>query len=397
MTKNKMSVHPNNFLQKTDRAQFLVDNLNLPKASGIDDAVWEGFQLEHLNDDSVFGIRNKSRQIANSFLFAAEAVAEALLDKRDSIFSSINQEEAKEKIRYARSVYENLEIGGLPKIVIDNQLELEFDNGARLTSYPARPVRGRPKANWYADEFAHVQHDREIYKGSTAIITKGGRIRMGSSPMGASGVFYEIFTKVEDYPGYSRKQTPWWEVQAFCKNVKLARLLAPKMTTSQRVEMFGKDRIKAIFINTPEEDFNQEFECLFVDEATAWITWDEIKFAQSLGENLHCIIATGKKGDLSRLFEAINELKRLIQEQKVENVLALGMDIGRTKHASEIILVGCSIGGTFPVRLILTMENVEFNDQLNVLMKVMELLPIKKGLIDQTGIGRNLAENASGK
>ena len=35
-----MSIHPKYFLQKTERSQFLVDNLNLPKASGIDDAVW---------------------------------------------------------------------------------------------------------------------------------------------------------------------------------------------------------------------------------------------------------------------------------------------------------------------------------------------------------------------
>lgn len=392
-----MTVHPNQFLQKTDRAQFLIDNLNLPKASGIEDAVWEEFQIDHLNDDSLFRINNKSRQIAFSFLSAAEAVAEAVMDARDSIFTSINQEEAKEKIRYANAVYENLEIGGLPKLIIENQLELEFENGARLVSHPAKPVRGKPKSNWYADEFAHVQHDREIFKGSTAIITKGGRIRIGSSPMGASGVFYEVFTQEDKYPGYSRKSTPWWEVQAFCSNVKLARLLAPKMTTFERVDRFGKDRIKAIYANTPEEDFQQEYECMFVDESTAWITWDEIKFAQSLGENLHCVAAVGKKGELSKLFDAINELKRLIQEGKVEPILALGMDIGRTKHATEIIVLGCSNLGLYPVRLILTMENCEFDDQLNVLMKVMEILPIKKGLIDRTGIGRNLAENASRK
>lgn len=392
-----MTLHPNQFLQKTERAQFLIDNLNLRGASGVETAVWEEFQLDHLNDDSLFRINNKSRQIAFSFLSAAEAVAEAILDARDSIFTSINQEEAKEKIRYAKAVYENLEIGGLPKLLIENQLELEFENGARLVSHPAKPVRGKPKANWYADEFAHVQHDREIFKGSTAIITKGGRIRIGSSPMGASGVFYEVFTQAEKYPGYSRKSTPWWEVQAFCKNVGSAKTLAPQLTTFERVEMFAKDRIKAIFANVPEEDFKQEYECVFVDESTAWITWEEIKSAQSIGEKLDCLTATGKKDELANLFEAVNRLKRLIQEGRVENVLALGMDIGRTKHATEIILLGCSTLEIYPVRLILTLENVGFNDQLGVLLKVLELLPIKKGLIDRTGIGRNLAENAADK
>lgn len=379
----------------TDRAQLLTEHLNLAGATGVEDARWERFQVAHLNDDSTFRLENKSRQIAWSWIIAAEAVAEAILDGRSSIFVSISLDEAKEKIRYARAVFENLEGIQLPKIKTDNQLEIEFDNSARLISHSSRPPRGKARMNVYLDEFAHVQHDREIYTAALPVISKGGRLRMGSSPMGASGVFWEIDTQsMRAYPGYTRRRTPWWEVEAFCLNVKEARHMAPPMLSSERVELFGNDRIKAIFANMPLEDFQQEYEAEYVDETTAWITWEEIK--QNQDAELLCAIGAGR-GDLSRINTAIEQLKRWLQEKKVETVFSGGMDIGRTRNTSELYLVGESTTKTYPLRLALTMDNTEFDDQLAVVFNVMANLPVKKLLIDQTGIGRNLAENATKK
>jgi phage FluMu gp28-like protein len=380
----------------TDRAQLLTEHLNLAGATGVEDARWERFQVAHLNDDSTFRLENKSRQIAWSWIIAAEAVAEAILDNRSSIFVSITLDEAKEKIRYARAVFENLEGIHLPKIKTDNQLEIEFDNNARLISHSSRPPRGKARMNVYLDEFAHVQHDRQIYTAALPVISKGGRLRMGSSPMGASGVFWEIDTQsIRAYPGYNRRRTPWWEANAFCLNVSQAKNLAPPMLTGERVEMFGNDRIKAIYANMPLEDFQQEYEAEYVDEVTAWITWEEIK--QNQDESLLCAIGAGRGNDLSRINQAIANLKQWIAEKKVETVFSGGMDIGRTRNTSELYLVGESTTNTYPLRLALTMDNTEFDDQLSVVTNVMANLPVKKLLIDQTGIGRNIAENAAKK
>lgn len=378
----------------TDRAQLLTEYLNLPNATGVEDAKWERFQVAHLNDDSTFRIENKSRQIAWSFIIAAEAVADAQLDGQSSIFVSITLDEAKEKIRYARSVFENLEGVHKHKIKSDNQLLLEFDNGARLISHSSRPPRGKARMNVYLDEFAHVQHDREIYTAALPVISKGGRLRIGSSPMGASGVFWEIDTQsLRPYPGYTRRRTPWWEVEAFCRNVTEARKLAPKMLTADRVEMFGNDRIKAIYANMPLEDFQQEYEAEYVDETTAWITWEEIK--QNQLDDLDCAIATGRAGELSKIQTAIEVLKQWVATRKVETAFSGGMDIGRTRNTTELYLVGETTTKTYPLRLALTMDNMEFDDQLSVIGNVMMNLPVNKLLIDQTGIGRNLAENAN--
>lgn len=373
--------------QWTERAQFLVDTLDLAAATGVETARWEMFQLEHLCDDGTFRIENKSRQIAWSWLAAAEAVAEAVLIGQSSIFVSINQAEAAEKIRYAKHTLQALQLRKLPSLVRDNELGLELSNGARLLSLPARPPRGKARMNIYLDEFAHVAYDRQIYTAALPIMSKGGRLRIGSSPLGASGVFWEIFKEqLRKYPGYIRKATPWWHVWSFCTDVRTAVREAPLMTTAERVARFGNERIQAIYANMPEEDFQQEYEAAFVDETTAWITWDELRRVQS--ETLACVLASG----VEQAQPAIEELLRLIQAGQAELALAVGVDIGRTRNTTEIFAVGLATTGELPLRMAITLDNTEFDDQLGVLISVIRQLPVVAMLIDKNGIGANLAE-----
>ena len=247
---------------RTERAQFLHDNLDLPGAAQYEAARWEHFQIAHLEDDSTFRIENKSRQIAWSWLTAAEAVAVALLYGQSSLFQSINLQEAQEKIRYARNVINALPPAMRPKLTSDNKQELEFDNGARLVSLPGTPSRGKAQFHVYLDEYAHIREDVAVYTAILPVISKGGRrLRIGSSPMGATGRFWEIYRQeMRPYPGYRRALTPWWHVHAFCANVREAVKLAPGMPTAQRVDLFGNDRLQAIYANMPEDDFRQEYE-----------------------------------------------------------------------------------------------------------------------------------------
>lgn len=365
----------------------MVDCLDLPAATGVDDAQWERFQLDYLADDGPFRVEIKSRQIAWSWVTAAGAMADAILDGQGTIFVSINQDEAKEKVRYAREIYRNLRVGGLPKMVRDNEMMLELANGARLMSLPARPPRGKARMNVVLDEFAHVRDDRQIYGAAVPVTARGGRLRIGSSPLGASGLFWEIDTeKLRQYPGYTRRRTPWWDVAGFSLNVREGRRLALAMTTAQRVETFGNERIKAIYANMPEEDFQQEFECLYVDEATAWITWDEIKAVQD--ENLVCVLASG----MDKALAAVSDFQQLVRRGQVEPFFAAGVDVGRTRNTTEIFLVGLATTGQLPLRLAITLDGVEFDDQLTVLTMVMKSLPCVTMLIDRNGIGANLAE-----
>lgn len=180
----------------TNTLAFLVEYLNLPEAVGDPDAKWETFQLKHLNNPSLLAIELKARQVGWSWLAAAEAVASACLEPRTPhIFVSINQEEAAEKIRYAKQIIEALDKEARPRLIRDNAYELELPNGSRMISHPCRPPRGKARAKIYLDEFAHYPNDKEIYQAALPAISKGGSVRIGSSPLGARGTFWEIFTE----------------------------------------------------------------------------------------------------------------------------------------------------------------------------------------------------------
>lgn len=375
------------------RAQYLVDYLDLPAASGVDGATWEYFQLAHLSDNGMFRIETKSRQIAWSFTIACEAVANAILKGTSSLFQSINLDEAREKILYARAIYENLQAPNLPKLTQpDTTTAIGFDNGARIISSPGTPQRGKARFWIYLDEWAHQKHDRANYTAALPIISKGGAFRGASSPMGAGGMFWEVVTEsMQRYPGFTRVTTPWWEVHAFCRDVTTALVEAPTMSTRARVDAFGSPSLVALYQNMPEEDFQQEYECAFADESTSWITWEEIGAVAS--ETLYCETAVGVEASMA----AIARLAQAIQEQRVELVFGGGTDIGRTRNTTEIGLVGKSTVDSYPLRLMLTLDNTEFDAQFAVLCAVMDKLPILKMLIDRNGLGMQLAENAAKK
>lgn len=379
----------------TRRAMFLIENVDIEAATGIPGARWEYFQLAQFNDNSTFRIETKARQIAWSWAAAAESLAAAIVDGESSLYTSINLQEAAGKIDYARALYEHIAEQGrvrLPRIIKDNTTQIRLDNGAEVLSLPSRPPRGKSRYNLYFDEFAHAMRDREIFKGGMPVISKGGRLRIGSSPFGASGMFWEIDTEsIQKYPDFVRSRTPWWHVYAFCSDPIRAILKAPALATQDRVELFGNERIQTIFRNVPIEDFQAEYECIYVDETTAWIPWDEIKAAQRTAPAAHLATARGK--NLAALYDAIAELSRDVAAGKVESIFGAGMDIGRTRNTSELTLCGIGRDHIYPLRLQLTMDNVEYDDQEAIAAHVAKTFRLTKMYIDRNGIGSQLAEN----
>lgn len=379
---------------KTRRALFLVENLDLEAATGYPGAKWEHFQLNHLNDDGLFRIENKARQISWSWTIAAEAVASAAVDTESSIFVSLNLLEAMNKIAYARTIIDCLPPRLRPTIIRDSLTHLHFDNGTEIISAPSKPPRGKSRLNLNFDEFAHAPKDRELYVGSLPIISKGGRLRIGSSPLGSSGMFWEIDTQsIQPYPGYTRARTPWWHVYAFCHDPPTAIRVAPTLTSAERVERFGSVRIAAIFHNMPLEDFQQEYEASYVDESTAWITWGEIKALQLSSPISYA--ATGRAGNLTRIYEAIEACRHAVAAGIIESFFGAGMDIGRTRNTTEIFLCGIGADRRYPLRLQLTLDNVEYDDQHAVAALVATTFKLTKFYIDRNGLGSQLAENLS--
>jgi len=333
----------------------------------VSDAVWEDYQIAHLNDDGPFRIECKSRQIAWSFTVAAEAVADAILDERDTVFVSINLEEAKEKVRYARRVYDNLQTPfALPGLRYDNVLGLEFDNGARITSLPSRPPRGRARANVVLDEFAHVLHDNEVYTAALPIISKGGRLRIGSSPLGQSGRFWDVFDG--KYGAFTRVTTPWWKARSFLHRIPVDSTLP----AAEMVARYGNARIQGIYAALSAEEFAQEYCCEFVDESSSYFPWELIR---------SCV------GEHDFYYGDALEIRRMLPGVK----LYAGMDVGRKHHASEIVLM--TADGVVVANIAL--DKMPFQQQIDEATQLYRTLDIGGFYIDRGGLGMQMAEELS--
>jgi phage FluMu gp28-like protein len=381
----------------TLKALFAIEFIDLPAAAQFESAQWETFQIGLLNNQTRFGIDTKSRQIAWSFSAALDAIADSRITPgHPYIFVSINLEEAKEKIRYAKAIIEATHPDYRPELVRDSATELEFSDGTRLISHPCRPPRGKPQARVYLDEFAHYPDglDRQIYTAALPATTKGdGYIRIGSSPLGASGMHWEIQTQtLRPYPGYKgyRRLVPWWNIRAMCKDVPMARQIARAMSTHERVYAFGTQAIIDIYENMFLEDFQQEYECSWVDEAVAWISWELIKRNQPKdGVDLFHYHAKS----VDEAISLIPQIKADIRAMNIETVLTAGIDVGRKKHLTEFVALGLSTTEQLPVRLMVSLDRVEFDDQQRCFAELLHLLPINQCLIDRNGLGAQLAEN----
>lgn len=377
---------------RTVKAQFARDFVNLPEAAQVEDAIWENFQIAHLNNSGRFDITLKSRQVAWSFTAALDAVIDSIVNPgTPHLFISINLDEAAEKKRYAKAIWEAIRPDMRPAIISDSVYHMEFANGSRLISHPCRPARGKARARIYLDEMAHYPHglDKTIYQAALPATIRGdGYIRIGSSPLGARGLFWEIYEQsLRAWPGYLRHRVPWWSVRSLCKDVPMAMGIAEEMGTEERVRAFGTDALVEIFENMFLEDFQQEYECAWLDEAVSWISWD--------------VIQSNQKPDLiwwharsvDEALAYIPDILAAIKAGQIEAALAAGIDVGRKHDLTEFVALGKSTTGQYPLRISVSLDRVLYDDQERCFLELISRLPIVKALVDQNGIGAQLAEN----
>jgi len=374
------------------KAQWALEFVDLPAAAQIDGARWEAFQMRELGNTSRYGLTVKARQVGFSFTSALDAFCDSRLNPGwPYVFVSINLEEATEKIRYLRNIMAATDLPVRPqKFITDSQTELEFSDHSRFLSHPCKVVRGKAGARVYLDELSHYPEglDREIYTAALPATTKGGGyLRIGSSPLGARGLFWEIASEaIRSWPGFTRTWVPWWSTFALCNDVLLASALAPHMAPEDRVEKFGTEILKEIFSNMFLDDFEQEYSCQWIDEASSWLPWDIII------RNQRPSLLTFRYKNVSEVFAGIDDIKEAIQSSRIEGVLAGGLDVGRKHDLTEFVAVGKSTSGESPLRISVSLDRVEFDQQEACLTKLIEELPFTSVLVDKNGIGSQLSE-----
>lgn len=176
------------------------------------------YQRRFIEDSNNRLICLKARQIGMSETVSILALLTALSRRRHDVFlASLSLREAKELLRTVAKWIEVLRSAGLniPVKKITATV-IEFSNSSRIVALPAKSIRGR-SGTIILDEFAFYVHDREVWKAVSpaAEARKDLRIILISTPWGASGVFYDIWSDKQGiYGDWSRHEIDVYQAAA---------------------------------------------------------------------------------------------------------------------------------------------------------------------------------------
>jgi len=385
MAKAKAKVSDNEILDwQASIPGYCQSYMSTPSGPLILDEVQEVL----MSDTSKMAATLKPRQFGYSYTaVSARAVAKShILNNHLSVFTSMNLEDAKEKIRYARELSDSIPRSRSHKLITDNKMELEWSNGSRIISM-FRP-RGKGPGDVYLDEFAFLQDPREVLRGAMGVTSHGGQIVIGSTLKGNAGIPYEILTGDTEQPQFlkiKRYEVYWWQSSFLCKDVEAATrpievqpgrfvMAASLLSTEERVEKWATEDIKLIFSMMLLEDFQQEYELKPLEAEAAFIPWELI--SQCASKDLE-------------VYDTYEELR-----ENVKGELYAGYDVGRRRNASELFIFE-KFGGVFYQRMLLTFRGMPFPEQKQNLKEALRKLPIVRMCIDEGGIGMQLAEELS--
>lgn len=312
------------------------------------------YQQQWVNDSSPVKIWLASRQIGKSFTIAMEAIAEALKTKCNNMILSSSDRQSKEVMQkvYSHLRYLKIKSDDVVKAERETKEEVQLPNGSRIISLPANADTCRGfSGNVFLDEFAFHKDSREIWKAMYPTASRGYKIRVSSTPNGKSNMFYEL----------------WQHSNA-----------AKHMTSIHDAAREGlKVDIDELRKNMTDPDaWAQEFECQFIDEATAYITYEMITACEDEGAEIETTTPFNSP---------------FVKGEAKQGDFYLGVDIGR-KRDLTVMWLWEKVGDVFWTRLVKRLHKATFRLQQEVLSLYLPFA--RRCCIDATGLGMQLAEEA---
>jgi phage FluMu gp28-like protein len=370
------------------------------------------YQKNWVQDKSRFKIGVITRQGGKSFGTSLEAVLDCYERKTKWVFLSAGERQSKELMAtaamHARAVGLAVqEIEGEfhaedKDRTVYKQLEIVFPNGSRIIGLPANPDTARGhSAHILLDEFAFHKDSRAIWKALFPTVTRGYKIRIISTFKGKSNKFYELFYSaptLQRYngPDYSHVGDRGGWSKHFI-SIHQAVQMGLELKDDEGAPCEPEDLRLALNDN---DAWEEEFECIPSDEASAFLSHDLISTVEDVRLNpspswVDALIAAARIN--------YDELKRtrvrpdlpLYTLASVDFLgdLYLGFDIGRKKDLS-VLWLDQKINGILRTVAVIELRRQPFFVQEQVLHTLLSLKNLRRACIDETGIGAQLAEGA---
>lgn len=278
-------------------------------------------------------------------------------------------------------------MGFKPELYNNSTYELAFHqppNVSEVYSQPASSaIRGGSK-DIYFDEFAHIRDATKLFQAALPAISRGNkRMTIISTPLGQSGLFYDICADELMYPNWSRHSVPWWEFHGYVIDGAYDEALAacPDLDTLARLECYGTPKMKEIFkgFGNDLQAFQTEYEATFVDELSSYFPWS---------------LVVGATDDNLPIWNSIPA------NWEPEGYVSIGIDLAKVKDESVFTVVESINHGTEEkpdvhhyVRFIHATQD-EYENQWSYIKRLAEQSKASRVSIDQTGLGQMFVERA---
>ena len=347
------------------------------------DALLLPYQKRWVLDNSRLKLMEKSRQIGISWASAYSMVRRKSLAKvrydgwvssRDEIQARLFLEDCK---HFAQILHTAVQDIGVQIIGEEKTYVLEFANNVRINSMSSSPdAQAGKRGDRLLDEFALHKDPRKLYSIAYPGITWGGQLEMVSTHRGSHNFFNELVTEIREKGNPKNISMHRVTLEDALNDGFLYRLQQKLSPDDPRQEFDETDYFNFVKSGcADEESFLQEYMCVPADDASAFLTYDMIAACEyeSTPTNLSDTIALVDLSDKKELY--------------------LGVDVGRKRDLTCMWLNELS-GGRHLCRRLITLQNMKFSAQEEILYRLLELPGVRRCCIDATGLGMQLAERA---
>ncbi len=368
------------------------------------------YQKNWIQDQSRFKIGVITRQGGKSFGTSLEAVLDCVEHLTKWVFLSAGERQSKELMAtaamHARAVNQavvELETDfWADKDTKYKQLEIIFPNGSRIIGLPANPDTARGhSANILLDEFAFHRDSRAIWKALFPTVTRGYKIRIISTFRGKSNKFYELFFGAPTRQKYTGKDFEFIGDRGGWSKHFYDIYQAVEMGLELKDEEGKKIEPEDLRLPLNDDDaWQEEFECVPSDEATAFLTHDLISSVEDvrLDPNpdwVESLIAAATANYEEYRRTKIRPALPLDVLSKVVFLgdLYAGMDIGRHRDLT-VIWLDQKINNVLQSAAVIELKRQPYFVQEQVLHTILARPEMRRFCGDTTGIGDQLCEGA---
>lgn len=354
------------------------------------------YQRRFIEDKSPGIVWPASRQIGKSFALTFKSILETALSPRpiESVYGSASARQVFRSGREMRRHIKALSLLTEGKLVPDknNTWLVAFPGDRFLNLVPSNPdtIPGF-SGNVNLDEFALHKDDWGIWRAAVPAITRGYGVRVASTHRGTKTKFYALTRN----KAYSQHRTTIHDA------IREGLTLKDEDGNIRTVESL-RDLVADPMV------WLEEYELEPQDDATAWLTWELIRAAEdeyidaapqwatrlvekAVAAYKHFILT---KADPTWWQTTVKELTANLAT--IGDPLDLGLDIGRTRDLTVIWLLRRGEMARF-TEVVIPLSRMPFRVQRYVLYALLPYVMRSGGraCIDQGGIGRQLAEEAS--